>query len=97
MKDIREREDGRVGFRVRVQPSARADGILGWNEHGELRVRLAAPAVEGAANRSLLLVLGRALGLGKRGVRIESGERSRAKTVSVPGSSRAALETFPDT
>lgn len=96
MRDIRENENGRVGFRVRVQPSSRKDEILGWNAAGELRVRLAAPPVEGAANRSLSLFLGRSLGLGKRDVVVESGDRSRTKRVSAPASARAALEALPE-
>lgn len=96
MKDIRDHGNGRVGFRVRVQPSSRKDEILGWNAGGELRVRLAAPPVEGAANRSLSLFLARSLGLGKRDVVVESGERSKSKVVSAPASSRTALESLPE-
>jgi hypothetical protein len=96
MKDIREHDEGRVGFRVRVQPSSRKDEILGWNASGELRVRLAAPPVEGAANRSLTLFLARSFGLGKRDVAVESGERSRTKLVSAPASAREALEELPE-
>ncbi|MDD3642851.1 MAG: DUF167 domain-containing protein [Candidatus Krumholzibacteria bacterium] len=96
MKDIRDHENGRVGFRVRVQPSSRKDEIVGWNAAGELRVRIAAPPVEGAASRGLERFLGRALGLGKRDVRVESGERSRAKLVTAPASAREALEGFPE-
>ncbi len=69
---------------------------MGWNEAGELRLRLSAPPVEGAANRRLPVFLARRLGLKKRDIVIESGERSRTKLLSAPASARAALEEIPD-
>ena len=93
---IKKMAAGRVGFRVRVQPSARKDEILGWNEEGCLRVRITAPPVEGAANKRLVKFLAAKLGLRKRDLSIESGERSRIKTVSAPESTRNALEKIPE-
>jgi uncharacterized protein (TIGR00251 family) len=55
-------------------------------EHnGELKLTLAAPPVEGAANRALVEFLARTLGLPKSALRIVSGETSRHKTVSAEG------------
>ena len=96
MRDIRDHGEGRVGFRVRVQPSSRKDEILGWNAAGELRIRLAAPPVEGAANRSLVVVLARSLGLGRRALLVESGQRAKVKVVSAPASARETLESLPE-
>jgi uncharacterized protein (TIGR00251 family) len=96
MKLIEPKQDGRVGFRIRVQPSSRKDEIVGWNGEGELRVRLAAPPVEGAANRRIPLFLAKELGLRKRDIVIESGERSRVKFLSAPASAISALEELPD-
>lgn len=96
MRDITERKDGRVGFRVRVQPSAPVTKLLGWNTAGELRIRIAAPPVEGAANKKLVAFLAKRFKLSKRDVRIEAGERARVKTLSVPGSVREALESLPE-
>ena len=96
MKRIEPRQDGRVGFRIRVQPSSRKDEILGWNGEGELRIRLAAPPVEGAANKRIPVYLAKQLGLKKRDIVIESGEKSRSKLLSAPASARAPLEEFAD-
>ena len=96
MKQIESKQSGRVGFRIRVQPSSRKDEIVGWNEDGELRVRLAAPPVEGAANKRIPVFLAKQLGLKKRDIVIESGERSRSKLLSTPASARERLEEFPD-
>jgi uncharacterized protein (TIGR00251 family) len=96
MKLIETKQDGRVGFRIRVQPSSRKDEVVGWNEAGELRVRLAAPPVEGAANRRIPAFLAKKLGLKKRDIVIESGERSRVKLLSAPSPARSRLEEYPD-
>ena len=96
MKEIEAKQDGRVGFRIRVQPSSRKDEILGWNETGELRIRLTAPPVEGAANRQIPVFLAKELALKKRDIVIESGERSRSKLLSAPASARVKLEELPD-
>lgn len=54
--------------------------------HGDaLKIRLAAPPVEGRANEALVDFIAEALGLPKRSVRIVAGEKSRDKRVEVRG------------
>ena len=96
MKDIRIRKDGRVGFRVRIRPSSPKDELLGWNDAGELRVRVRARPVEGAANDRLVKFLAGRLGVPRREVVIETGHLSRVKTVSAPPAVRDILDSFPD-
>jgi uncharacterized protein YggU (UPF0235/DUF167 family) len=50
---------------------------------GILRARVAAPAVSGAANRSLLLLIANELGVPKRDVRLVAGAAGRQKLVVV--------------
>jgi len=52
---------------------------------GVLRVHVAAPAVGGAANQSLLRLLADELGLPRRAVRIVAGATGRRKLVVVEG------------
>jgi uncharacterized protein len=73
-----------VRFSVRVQPRASANQVAG-TYGAALKVRLTAPPVDGAANDALLAFLARTLGVGKRSVRIVSGESSRSKIVEVDG------------
>lgn len=65
---------------VRVKPRASRTQVDGVTD-GALRVRLAAPPVEGAANRALTEFLADLLRLPKRDVDIIAGERGRQKTV----------------
>jgi uncharacterized protein (TIGR00251 family) len=76
--------NGSLRFGVRVQPRASRTEVVGL--HGDvLKVRLAAPPVEGAANEALLELLADALGVPRRSVRLVSGEASRGKVVEVDG------------
>ncbi len=56
-----------------------------------LRIRVAAPAVEGAANTALVRLLADELGLAIRDVRIVAGAKSRQKLVMVDGLSPDAV------
>ena len=73
-----------VALPVRVVPRAGRDALDGVVE-GALRVRLAAPPVEGAANRALLAFLADALGVPRRDLALLRGERGRHKLVLVRG------------
>jgi uncharacterized protein (TIGR00251 family) len=78
-----------IRLAVRVTPRARRDSFGGIVEDAEgrpaLAVRLAAPPVDGAANKALVAFLARALGVGRSSVRIVSGETARLKIVEVTG------------
>ena len=75
---------GALTFRVRVVPRASRTEAAG--EHGgALRVRVAAPPVEGAANEELVRFLAKALGVPARSVEIVGGQTSKTKLVRVEG------------
>lgn len=78
---LRDSPDGAL-LPVRVVPRSSRTVIDGVVE-GALRVRLAAPPVEGAANRALCEFLAKTLGVPRRSVEIASGERGRQKVVRV--------------
>ena len=71
-----------VRFAVRLTPRAAADHVDGVID-GVLRVRVGAPAVEGAANNALVKLLSDELGVARRDVRIVAGASSRQKLVVV--------------
>lgn len=77
-------------FGVKVAPRASRDEVVGV-EAGELKVRLAAPPVEGAANAALVDFLARRLGLSKAQVTLMRGEASRHKIVAVVGRGAAEI------
>lgn len=85
MTELRVTQRGTsVRFTVRVQPRASRSEIVGL--HGEaLKIRLAAPPVEGAANDALVVLLAHALGISRSAIRIVSGATARGKIVEVDG------------
>ena len=67
---------------IRAQPGARASEAVG--EHGDaLRIKVAAPPVDGKANDALLRWLAGRLDIALRDVELQSGASSRTKRVSV--------------
>ena len=81
--DVRERPGG-VRLMVRVQPRARTGAVEGVHG-GALKVRVAAPPVDGAANEALVGFLAEALGVRPRAVRIVSGGAARTKVIDIDG------------
>jgi uncharacterized protein (TIGR00251 family) len=75
---------GGVRIRVRVQPRASRTEIVGEHD-GALRIRVAAPPVEGEANAELVRFLAKRLGVAKSRMRIVAGATGRAKTVEIDG------------
>lgn len=75
-------EADRLVLQVRVQPGARDTRITGVI-HGELRLRLQAPASDGRANQALQDFLAERLGTARSRVVIIRGHASRSKTISV--------------
>src|SRR3954451_17183996 len=73
-----------VTIPIRAVPRASRDALDGVVE-GALRVRLAAPPVEGAATKALVAFLAGVLGVPKRDVAIATGEHGRRKLVRVRG------------
>jgi uncharacterized protein len=83
--------DGRLVFRVQVAPRSSRSEIVG-EHNGSLRVRLAAPPVDGAANDELIRVLAKTFKVSRSSVTILSGHSSRLKQVSIEGVSESALQ-----
>lgn len=74
--------DGGARLNLHVQPGASRSELAGL--HGDaLKLRIASPAVEGAANAALIAYLAERLKLARREVKIIRGEKTRRKTVWV--------------
>jgi uncharacterized protein (TIGR00251 family) len=75
---------GEVLLTLHVQPGAKHTEVCGL--HGDaLKIRLAAPPVDGKANSLLVEYIAKLLDLPQRQVKIVAGETSRSKRVAVSG------------
>ena len=75
-------KDGNLIFDVRVVPRASKSGIVGEYD-GALKIRIAAPPVDGAANAELIKILSKKLNVPKSAVEIIAGQTSKQKQVRV--------------
>lgn len=74
-----------ITLTLHVQPAAKRSGIAGL--HGDaLKIRLAAPPIEGRANEALLKFVAALFDVPLRQVELKQGGQSRHKVVAITGS-----------
>lgn len=79
-----------VEIRVRVQPRAKSDAVVGERD-GAWVVRVRAPPLDGRANAALCELIARRVGVRIRDVSVVHGASSRDKLLRVEGVTAAAL------
>ncbi len=67
---------------ITVQPNARQESLV--LKDGQVKIKLRAKAVDGAANKALINFLAKRFSIARSSVILISGERSRYKVVEVP-------------
>jgi len=73
-----------VMLRLHIQPGAKTTGFAG--RHGDaMKLRLAAPPVDGKANKALLAFLADYCAVPRSAVELVSGHTSRAKRIRIHG------------
>ncbi|MFZ2269382.1 MAG: DUF167 domain-containing protein [Azonexus sp.] len=90
---FRQAADGRFTLTLHIQPGAKKTEFAGL--HGDaLKIRLAAPPVEGKANEALVKFLAEVLHLPKSAVTLKSGQTSRRKVLEVSGATAASIASL---
>ncbi len=80
----RQDRDGAFCLSLHIQPGAKKSSVAGL--HGEaLKIRLAAPPVDGKANAALVAFVAELLQLPRAAVSLKSGQTSRQKVLRVEG------------
>ena len=74
---------------LKVTPGAKKNEILGWEDDYPqvgrvLKVKIAAPPVEGKANKEIVLFLAKVLGVTKSSIEVVHGTSGRIKLVEIP-------------
>lgn len=75
-------KDNAVIFTVRVVPRASKSEIVGEHD-GALKVRIASPPVDGAANAELIKLLAKTFSVPKSAVEIIGGQTSKTKQIRI--------------
>ena len=87
-------KDGAVTIKVKVQPRASKSEIVGEHD-GAIKLRLAAPPVDGKANEECKRFLAKLFRVSATSVEIISGETSRDKVIRIRSiSARRVLEAL---
>ena len=76
---------------IKAAPGA-SKSALGEVREGRLKVRIAAAPEDGKANEELRSFFAKTLGIPKKEVVLETGEKSRLKTLRLPVTAREKLE-----
>ena len=87
----KETGGARARITVKVQPRAKATRVAGRMENA-YRLQLAAPPVDGKANRACVAYLAELAGVAKSRVRIVSGAAGRMKIVEIEGIAQEEME-----
>ena len=75
-------KNGAIIFNVRVVPRSSKSEIVGEHD-GALKVRIASPPVDGAANAELVKLLSKTFEVSKSEVEILAGQTSKTKQIKI--------------
>ena len=78
---------------IKAVPGA-SKSALGEIREGRLKVRIAASPIDGKANEELRSFFAKVLGIPKKEIVLETGEKSRLKTLRLPISAKEKLENL---
>ncbi len=81
---INQLDDGSLTFKLLVVPRASRSEVVGEHE-GALRVRIAAPPVNGAANEEVTRLISGLLKVSRGAVNVVKGQTSKRKIIRVHG------------
>ena len=76
---------------VKVIPNASRNEMVGWLG-ASLKIKVSVPPLDGRANEVLCEFVAGVLGLPRRSVRVERGEKSRQKLLLIEGFSDVELQ-----
>jgi uncharacterized protein len=77
-------KDDSIIFSVRVVPRASKSEIVGEMD-GALKVRIASPPVDGAANAEIIKLFAKTFGVSKSAIEIIGGQTSKSKQIKAHG------------
>ncbi len=77
-------EDEKVTVRIKAQPAASKNEFCEVYGEDAIKIRIKAPAVEGAANKELVKFLAKSFKVSKSDILFKTGQNSKIKIVEFP-------------
>jgi uncharacterized protein len=87
---IPEINEKQAKIAIRISPNASKNEIMGMIDD-VLRIKIAAPPVDGKANKELIDYLSHLLGIGKDRLDILKGHTSKNKLIAIDGLSKVSV------
>lgn len=78
-------------LKLKVIPSSSRNAVTGWLEDA-LKIQVTAAPERGKANKAVIALLRKSLGLPRNAVRVLQGETSQTKVVEIDGLSLADIQ-----
>jgi len=79
-----ELKDGKISLRIKAQPNASKSEFCGLYGDDAIKIRIKAPAVEGAANKELVKFLSKSFKVPKSDIIFKTGHNSKIKILEFP-------------
>ena len=79
-----EIREARVSLRIKAQPNASKSEFAGVYGEDAIKIRIKAPAVEGAANKELVKFLSKSFKVPKSDIILKTGQSSKIKILEFP-------------
>ncbi len=79
-----EVNDNSVSIRIKAQPAASKTHFCEIYGEDAIKIRIKAPAVEGAANKELVKFLAKSFKVSKSDILFKSGQQSKIKIIEFP-------------
>ncbi len=95
MNEFFKIKENKVLLKVHINPNAKKDEIAGIY-NGSLKIKISSPAVDGKANKALIGFLSKFLNISKSKIKIEKGDKSREKIISIDDSSDSIIKTLQE-
>jgi len=77
-------EGEKVSIRIKAQPAASKNEFCEIYGEDAIKIRIKAPAVEGAANKELIKFLAKSFKISKSDILFKAGQNSKIKIVEFP-------------
>ena len=74
----------KVSLRIKAQPAASKNAFCGIYDEDAVKIRIKAPAVEGAANKELVKFLAKSFKVPKSDILFKTGQNSKIKIIEFP-------------
>ncbi len=79
-----EINDDKVSMRIKAQPAASKNEFCEIYGENAIKIRIKAPAVEGAANKELVKFLSKSFKISKSDIIFKTGQNSKIKIIEFP-------------